>query len=133
VKPSPVFLRYLAFQVPGFCLAGIGLLLLVRWTSLGEAGGWLLFALWVAKDLAMYPWLRIGYEPRAAVGGVDSLLGAAGVVLTGLAAEAPGQVRVGPERWNARLVGSSGELAPGAAVRVVDVDGLTLVVEGVEP
>jgi membrane protein implicated in regulation of membrane protease activity len=133
VKPSPVFLRYLAFQLPGICLAGIGLSLLVRWTSLGEAGGWLLFALWVAKDLAMYPWLRIGYETRAGAGGVDSLLGAAGVALTGLAAEAPGQVRVGPERWNARLVGSSGELAPGAAVRVVDVDGLTLVVEGVEP
>ena len=133
MTPSPVFLRYLLFQIPGFCFAGIALVLLVRWTTLSEAGGWALFALWVAKDLALYPWARIGYASHPARSGVDALLGADGIALTLLAPDAPGQVRVGPERWNARLASGANALAEGARVRVVAVQGLTLVVENAEP
>ena len=129
MRLSPVFLRYLLFQIPGFCLAGIALLLLVRWTTLSEAGGWALVALWVAKDLALYPWARIGYESRPTRAGVDALIGASGITLSVVAPDAPGHVRVGPERWKARLVGDASTLAEGAPVRVVAVEGLTLVVE----
>ena len=130
---SPVFLRYLLFQIPGLCLAGIGLLLLVRWTTLSEAGGWGLLALWAAKDLALYPWVRIGYGSRPAIAGVDALLGATGVALSALAPNAPGHVRIGAERWKARLASGAGTLAEGAPVRVVALEGLTLVVENAAP
>ncbi|MBW2363401.1 MAG: NfeD family protein [Deltaproteobacteria bacterium] len=132
MTPSPVFLRYLLFQIPGFCFAGIALSLLVRWTALTETGGWILFALWVIKDLALYPWMRIGYEPRPANTGADALRGAIGTALTALAPDAPGQVQIGPERWNARLSDDANALAQGDPVRVVALQGLTLVVEAAD-
>lgn len=56
--------------------------------------------------------------------GVDTLLGATGVVTERLAPT--GQVRVLGELWQAS---SSSELHPGERVRVVAVDGLSLEVE----
>jgi membrane protein implicated in regulation of membrane protease activity len=132
VTPSPVFLRYLFFQIPGLCFASIGLILLVRWTSLSENGAWFLLALWIAKDLALYPWLKVGYGSGPAHAGVDALLGASGVALTALAPELPGHVRVGSERWQARLAAGAAAASAGAAIRVVAVHGLTLVVEGAD-
>jgi membrane-bound serine protease (ClpP class) len=59
--------------------------------------------------------------------GVENLLGATGEVTEPLAPS--GKVRVLGELWQAR---SSAELARGARVRVVAVDGLMLEVETVE-
>ena len=132
MKPSPVFLRYLLFQIPGFCFAAIALILLVRWTALTETGGWILFAFWVAKDLALYPWVRVGYEARPGSTGADALCGATGIALTALAPAAAGQVRIGPERWNARLADGAGPLAEGDPVRVVALRDLTLLVEAAD-
>lgn len=125
-------MRYLFFQIPGFCFAAIGLTLLVSWTSLTPNGAWLLFALWVAKDLALYPFVKIGYESRPGHAGVDALIGANGKALSALRPGVAGHVRVGPERWQARLVAGAEALAEGAAIRVVEVKGLTLLVERAE-
>ncbi|NNL66407.1 MAG: hypothetical protein HKP30_09210, partial [Myxococcales bacterium] len=51
-------LRYLAFQLPEWSLV---LLLLLAIRGYTEAPGWVLWACgagFVAKDLALYPWLR---------------------------------------------------------------------------
>ena len=128
---SRVFLRYLAFQIPGFCLAAIALTLLARWTSLTDGAALVLFGLWVLKDLAIYPWAKVGYDSRPGQGGTDGLLGSTGTVLDDRVDEGSGHVRVGAERWRARLV--AGEpVGVGAQVRVVEVHGLTLVVERVD-
>lgn len=126
---SRVFARYLVIQIPGLLIAGVGLLLLVRWTSLTEPLAWGLLALWIAKDLALFPLTRIGYETHAGSNGAEAMIGARGTTVTALAPGAPGAVRVGAERWKARLDAGAQPLPEGAPVNVVAVRGLTLVVE----
>ncbi|MBI4886751.1 MAG: nodulation protein NfeD [Acidobacteria bacterium] len=68
--------------------------------------------------------LKARAQPPAT--GVEGLIGAEGRVRDRLAADAPGHVDVHGEIWNAR---SRDPLPAGAQVRVVEVNGLTLVVE----
>ena len=86
----------------------------------------LLFALWVIKDFALYPVLRIAYEdgsPNA----TDSLVGALGTARERL--DPSGYVRVGSELWRAELVADDTCVESGEPVRVREVRGLTLLVE----
>ena len=127
-KGNATLLRYWAFQLPG-ALAVTGLLVaLVHWWDLSPrlAAGFL--ALWVLKDLALYPFVRKAYEPRSG-GGADALVGAVATARDPLDPE--GYVRVGHELWRARVRG--GTVEKGGAVRVLEVQGLTLVVERAEP
>jgi membrane-bound serine protease (ClpP class) len=61
---------------------------------------------------------------RAVVTGAEALLGAEGEVLSWQGAE--GRVRVLSEIWRAR---STGPLAPGTRIKVIDREGLTVVVD----
>lgn len=121
--------KYLALQVPGWVLLGLGLALLHDWGTVSTPvaiGAWVL---WVAKDLALYPLVRHAYgnAPSRYVG-ADPLFGARGVAEDELAPE--GFVRVRGERWRAELADPSAAPVPsGAPVRVTDVRGLTLRVE----
>jgi len=85
-----------------------------------------LFGLWIAKDLALYPILRVGYEEmNPEVGAL--LVGALGSVRSELDSE--GWVRVGAELWRARCSHEDAPLAADTTVRVKSVHGLTLEVE----
>jgi membrane protein implicated in regulation of membrane protease activity len=123
-----VFARYLVLQIPGQFIAGVTLVMLVRWTELTPMLAGLLFVLWVIKDLAMYPVTRIAYEPQGGGQGADALLGALCVAQEDLAPEQTGYVRVGAELWRAQLCGGE-SVARGAALRVTEVRDLTLQVE----
>jgi membrane-bound ClpP family serine protease len=121
-------LRYWLFQLPG-ALAVTGLLVaLVHWWDLSPrlAAGFVV--LWVLKDLALYPFVRKAYETRSG-GGADALVGAVATARDRLDPE--GYVRIGHELWRARVRG--GAVEKGGAVRVLEVRGLTLVVERTEP
>ena len=86
-----------------------------------------LLALWVAKDFALYPWLRQAYEPGDPSPAAP-LVGRTATVVARLAPR--GHVRLGTERWRAELARpSEGPVEEGEPVRVVGLDGLTLVVE----
>jgi membrane-bound serine protease (ClpP class) len=61
--------------------------------------------------------------------GVESLIGSTGELRIGSAGE--GRIRLHGELWNARSL--SGPLEPGERVRVVEIDGLTLLVEPDKP
>lgn len=125
--------RYMLLQIPGLFVVGVTLVLLVRWTSLSGPLAWGLFGLWVLKDAALFPILRVGYETHAGSGGVDGMLGAVGIAEEALVPGTPGTVRVGPERWTARLATEGVPLPAGSRVRVVAVQDLTLLVEAAEP
>jgi membrane-bound ClpP family serine protease len=119
-------LRYWLFQLPG-ALAVTGLLvLLVHWWDLSPRLAVAFLVIWVLKDLALFPFVRKAYEPRSG-GGADALLGAIASARDRLDPE--GYVRVGHELWRARVRG--GAIEKGGTVRVVEVQGLTLVVEAV--
>jgi membrane protein implicated in regulation of membrane protease activity len=123
-----VFARYLVLQIPGLFIAGVTLVMLERWTELTPMLAAILFGLWVLKDLAMYPVTRVAYEPQSGGQGADALLGALGVAQQDLAPEQTGYVLVGAELWRAQLCGDQAVMK-GAAVRVTEVNDLTLQVE----
>jgi len=133
VRPAPrnanaTWLRYWLFQLPG-TLAVTGLLvLLVRWWDLSPRLAAVFLGIWVLKDLTLYPFVRKAYEPRSG-GGADALVGAVATASDRLDPE--GYVRVGHELWRARVRGGSVE--KGGSVRVLEVRGLTLVVERAAP
>ncbi len=122
-----VLAKYVALQVPGWALAGLFLWLLHDWEVLAAWQSAGLWALWVVKDFAIYPWLRHAYgdKPSSLIG-VELLVGAAGIAADPI--DPVGYVRVRGELWRAE--GADGAaFAPGDPVRVREVRGLTLVVE----
>jgi membrane-bound ClpP family serine protease len=124
-----VFARYLAFEAPSWVLLAAVLVVLVRAWDLTIPVAALLLGLWVLKDLVLFPVLRIAYEPGGGSGGAENLIGALGTVTDELAPE--GWVRIGAERWRARVSRQHAPVSVGAAVRVIAVEGLLLRVEPV--
>ena len=120
------FLKYLLLEIPGWVFAS-GVLGFFVWRGdLSVPLAALLFSLWVAKDFALYPVLRIAYEDGTPHGAGD-LVGALGTARERLDPE--GYVRVGSELWRAVLARGHDPVEAGAAVRVVEVRDLTLRVE----
>lgn len=118
--PTPV--RYFLFQVPGWLLAACVIAALWEWAGLQSwaAGG--LFALYVRKDIVLYPFVRRAYEPGVQHAG-DRLVGSVGVVQRRLAPH--GYVKINGELWRAKTPPGA-PLGPGCRVRVIAVRGLTL-------
>ena len=115
--------KYALLQIPELVLLG-GVLTLAVWSldlSLPIALGCV--ALWIVKDIVMFPIVRVAYEPHDHEPGAD-LLGATGTAVSLIDRE--GWVQVGPERWRAR---SRVPIADGALVRIAAIDGLILDVE----
>ena len=129
-RTSAVFARYWVYQIPGMFLAVLVLAALVRWEQISQGLAFLLFGFWVLKDLLLFPVTRIGYERGGQQQGADALPGRLGHVQEDVDAERSGWVRVGPELW--RAVSAGPALAAGTRVRVVEVRGLVLLVEGAE-
>ena len=127
-----VFARFLGFQVIGWCVVASVLYAGVAWLEIVSGSfAWLLFALFVAKDFALYPLTRRAYEHGPAHGAAD-LIGSEVRVLEVLDPQREGYVVAGGERWRARLAPGWGvSLEPGRRARVRALDGITLVVEPV--
>lgn len=120
--------RYTLFQIPDLILLSLGLAAAVRWWGLPVFVAYGLVAVWVAKDVILFPILRIAYESDSS-SGVDGMCGALGVVTQPL--DPAGYVRLGSELWKAELASGSGSVSVGSAIRVVEACGLTLIVEPV--
>jgi len=125
---SRTLVRYTLFQIPGLILLGLALAAVVRWWDFPVFAAYGLVAVWIAKDVIMYPILRIAYE-AGGTSGVDAIHGALGVVTQALVPA--GYVRLGSERWKAELASGSQAVSVGSAIRVVELRGLTLIVEPV--
>jgi membrane protein implicated in regulation of membrane protease activity len=124
------FQRYLLFQVPGLFIELAVLAALVEWWNMPLWAAVVIFALLAGKDLALYPFLRVGYETREK-SGIARLVGERGVVKQRL--EPEGYVLVQGELWKARPAEAGRLLEPGARVRVRAFEGMLLLVEAVEP
>lgn len=117
--------KYLILQVPGWVLAVIVATALRHWLDLPLWAALGLVALWVIKDLVMYPLLRTAYESDVKTG-VDQLVGTYGVALDELAPR--GYVRVRGELWQAEVRSGSHAVSAGSMVRVEGARGMTLFV-----
>ena len=125
---SRLMARYTLFQIPGLILLSLGLAAAVRWWGLPVLAAYALVALWIAKDVILYPILRVAYESGGS-GGMYEISGALGVVVQPLVPS--GYVKIGPELWKAELGAGSGSVSVGSAIRVIEVRDLTLLVEPV--
>jgi membrane protein implicated in regulation of membrane protease activity len=113
--------NYVVWQLPGWVLVGAGLVLLHMLLGLPLVLVAVVFALFVAKDLLLFPALRTIFRP--ARGPIP--VGARGETVEAL--RPVGYVRVNGELWRART--RRGGLPAGRPVIVRAASGLTLIVE----
>jgi membrane-bound ClpP family serine protease len=123
---AATFVRYTLFQLPGTLVAAAVLAALVHAEYLSRPIGLLLFGLWIAGEVALFPLLRVAYEPDSEDDGAGGLVGTTAVVHRQLDPE--GWITIGAERWRA-VTADGASIAPGRAVQVVSARGLQLVVE----
>ena len=120
------FVRYVVLEAPGWVVAAAVLWLLVEHAGLALWIAAVAWAAWVAKDFALYPWLREAYE----AGDPDATAPLVGRIGSARERIDPrGYVRIGAELWRAELAPGSAAIEAGGKVRVREVRGLTLVVE----
>ncbi len=114
--------RYVVLQLPGWAVAAALLVWLWPATGLGPLAGFGAFALWVAKDFAIFPLIRVGYEPGKT--GVERLIGLEAIVSHAISPV--GHVRLQGERWRAELAPGELPIPEGAIVEIRSASGLTL-------
>ena len=118
--------KYIALQVPAAALAGLVLWLLWRYEVLPAWLAWSAFVLWVAKDVVLFFYLWPAYEPGGDAG-MFSPVGLMGVAVGDMEGGYL-RVRVRGETWRARPERGHTPIRSGQSVRVVDRQGLLLIV-----
>jgi membrane protein implicated in regulation of membrane protease activity len=121
----PTFVKYLLLETPGWLLAGLVALAIHQWLGVSGALTAVLLAIWIAKDLVLYPWLKDAFSVDA-TSAIEELVGATGVVKTPL--DPIGLVQLGAELWRAEASPRETGIPEGRGVRVKAVRGLTVVV-----
>jgi len=119
--------RYVAFQLPELAIVGCALTIGQQWGAISGRVAAMLFGLWIVKDVLMFPVTRAAYAPGDGRS-TREILGAIGIAHEGLEDDA--YVRIGPELWRARRAPGCRPIAPGQLIRVVALEGLTVLVEG---
>ena len=121
----PRFIRYLLLESPGWLLAGVVAALARKWLGVSTELAVTFVAVWVGKDLLLYPWLKdalAGEAPSQA----ERLVGRTAVVVEPLAPR--GIVRLGAELWRAEITPRDTPVPPERQVQVKAVQGLVLLV-----
>lgn len=118
--------KYMVMQIPGATMVGVLLVIFYYAGYISVGMGALLFTGWCVKDAVMFRFLRSAYEPGPPHG-TEALVGLRGVVVDELAPT--GSVRIGSEHWTARVADASKRFGRGSKVRVVSVDGYTVIVD----
>jgi membrane protein implicated in regulation of membrane protease activity len=120
-------LRYTLLQAPDVALAALVVWALWNWMLVP---GWVALAglaLWIAKDVAIYPLVRRSFSlGESEWVGIRPLIGARGIATEDLSPS--GWVRVKGELWRARAK-EDAPVAGGTYVRVREVRGMTLLIE----
>jgi membrane-bound serine protease (ClpP class) len=101
------------------------LTLLREWVALSYSLAFVIWAVWVAKDLVLLPWALAAERLRPKTG-FECLIGEIGVVRQSL--EPEGWIWLRGELWRAEAVPGTLRLPKGIEVRVESIRGLTLLV-----
>lgn len=121
---------YALLQIPGWALALLVVLVLLRWGWIGTTTAGVVLGLWLAKDILLYPLYRPGLAVGSAASpGVEGMVGRVGQCRTEV--NGHGMVLVQGERWLARSADGT-RIAPGLRIRVVGHEGFILKVRVVD-
>jgi len=121
-----VVLSYILDRVQPLTLLVLILILVRGWIDIPLWLVWGLVALWVVKDVAMFPFVWPAYHPDHLVG-AKSIVGARGIAKDRLAPS--GYVWVRGELWQAEVMGGYSPIDSGEGVRVRGIRGLRLLVQ----
>lgn len=121
-----IVMRYALLEAPGVVLLVLILILVRRWMDLPAWFVWGLVALWVAKDVILFPFVWRAYD-RERREETNSMVGARGIAEDRLAPS--GFIRVHGELWQGEVMGGSRPIDRGEGVRVRGIRKLTLLVE----
>jgi membrane protein implicated in regulation of membrane protease activity len=123
---SKTVLRYTLFQLPGIAVLAVLLLAANRLRILPPWAAWCIFALWILKDLLLFPFLWRSYSTSP--GGLkNTLSGQEGRVRERL--DPRGRILVHGVLWQAEVAEGRAPAEAGTMVVVQEMRGLTLVVE----
>lgn len=121
-----VVMRYALLQLPGVILLVLFLVLARRWFDIPS---WLVYgflALWVTKDVILFPLVWRSYD-RDQPGDKNRMLGAHGIARDRLAPS--GYILVHGEIWQAEVMEGGTPIEKGEGVLVRGTRGLTLIVQ----
>jgi len=118
-------MKYALFQVPGWVAASLALVGIMKWVDLPLWAALGLFIIWILKDVALYPFVRVAYESDVKTG-VEQLVGKTGVAQEWL--DPHGMVRIGGELWRAEAEPRDQPIEPKSEIRITGTHGMTLIV-----
>jgi membrane-bound ClpP family serine protease len=118
--------RYGLVQLPGIALLVLFLMLARRWFDIPAWLVWGFLALWVIKDVILFPFMWRFYD-RDERWDADPMLGAHGIARDRLAPS--GYISVRGELWHAEVMGGSRAIEKGEGVLVRRTRGLKLIVQ----
>lgn len=121
-----ILVRYTLLQLPGLAVFVIIMVFVQHWVNLPVWILWGSFAVWVAKDVILYPFVWRAYDQHHEEG-ANAMIGAQGVAKERMAPS--GYVLVRGELWKAELEKGSPPIEKGARVWVRKTRGLTLIVQ----
>lgn len=122
------FLKYALLQLPELIIVTLILFILMAWISIPLWLVILLILAWIAKDVAMYPFVWRAYDTSAS--NSQKVIGKTGTVEERL--DPSGYIRVDSELWRAEIIQGKAAIEVGRKVKVRKADGLTLFVEPAE-
>jgi membrane-bound serine protease (ClpP class) len=125
-RQARILIRYALFQIPSLALFMLILILVRRWVNLPEWFFWGAIAVWLAKDVILFPFVWRAYD-RDRLRELQSLVGTEGITEERLAPT--GYIRVHGELWQAEVVRTDVSIDRGEPVRIRGIKGLRLQVE----
>jgi len=120
-----LLIRYTLLQLPGTLLLLLVVLGIRRWWDFPVWAAVVAVAMWVAKDVLLYPFIWRAYDWDR-MSDNFTMLQRVGTVVERL--DPSGYVRVRGELWKATVEDDAAALEPGREVTVIRVDGLRLIV-----
>lgn len=127
-RPWPVraVLKYTLLQIPAIALVIIIVVFGPRWFYFPAWIGWTIVALWILKDIILFPFVWRSYD-SSIPDDTLTMVGKRGIAEERLSPV--GYVRVRGELWKAEVARGDAPIEAGEPVRVRDIQGLTLKVE----
>jgi len=121
-----VLLKYILLQLPLIVLLPLFLFFIRQWVNIPVWIIWGMVALMVIKDIIMFPRVWRSYDQSHPGKGIF-IVGMRGTATERLAPT--GYIQVRSELWRAEVIEGGFPIEKGERVRVMGIDGLTLLVQ----
>lgn len=126
MRSYKILVKYALIQMPAIVILVVSLMLIRQWINLPLYLIFWIVALWVAKDIILYPLTWRAYDWNRSGDG-NAMIGEQAIANERLAPT--GYVHVHGELWRAKIMEHGLPVEKGEAVRIRGIRGLTLLVQ----